>query len=340
MDTHDTYIARKLPLVSLVSTVFIVYPNIAWIPWEMSFLGESDYGGYVLFFMYRFLFFLGFIGFLLRYNLRKIPAAFFKNRLLRNFLISCAAYLVYASISLGVHFCGMRTDCLGSILIFQFFVTCLLCTFIGHTSMLYARQREKEQEIERLRIESLQSRCEALTNQINPHFFFNSLNGISSLIRKKNDENTLMYVNKLSDIFRYILQSDRKGLVSLREELEFIQAFQYVMEVRFANKLAFQVEVEDDQKDVYHLPVLSLLPLVDNVVVHNAIDSEHKMLISIYMDDQRELVVSNPVYPKLVPPETNGTGLKNLENRFLLLMNKQIRIVCDEATFRVYLPLK
>lgn len=339
MDACDNYIARKLPLVSLVSTVFIVYPNIAWIPWEMGFLAEQEYMGYVLFFTYRFLFFLAFIGFLLRYNLRKIPTALFKKRLLRNFLITVVAYLVYASISFGVHFCGMRTDCLGSILIFQFFVTCLLGTFIGHISMLYVRQREKEQEIERLRVESLQSRCEALTNQINPHFFFNSLNGISSLIRKKNDENTLMYVHKLSDIFRYILQSDRRGLVTLREELEFIQAFQYVMEVRFANKLVFKIEVEEDQKDVLRLPVLSLLPLADNVVVHNTIDSEHKMVISICLNEREELVVSNPVYPKLAPPETNGTGLKNLENRFLLLMNKSIRIVCDEETFRVYLPL-
>lgn len=336
----DNYIARKLPLVSLISTVFIVYPNIAWIPWEMGFLEESDYAGYFMFFTYRLLFFMGFISFLLRYNLRKTPTALFLKRLLRNFLITFAAYLVYASISMGVHFCGMRTDCLGSILIFQFFVTCLLCTFIGHISMLYGRQREKEQEIERLRIESLQSRCEALTNQINPHFFFNSLNGISSLIRKKNDENTLIYVHKLSDIFRYILQSDRKGLVTLREELEFIQAFQYVMEVRFANKLVFTIDVDEEQKDLLRLPVLSLLPLADNVVVHNVIDSEHKMVISICLNDRKELVVSNPVYPKLSPPDTNGTGLKNLENRFLLLMDKPIRIACDEETFRVYLPLK
>lgn len=205
--------------------------------------------------------------------------------------------------------------------------------------MLYTRQREKEQEIERLRFENLQSRCDALANQVNPHFFFNSLNGISSLIRKKNDENTLMYVNQLSDIFRYILQSDRKGLVTLREELEFIQSFQYVMEVRFANKLVFAIDVAERQKDLLTLPVLSLLPLVDNVTVHNRIDSEHKMEISIRLNEQSELVVSNPIYPKLSPPDTNGTGLSNLENRFNLLMNKQIRVESDEETFRVYLPL-
>ena len=213
------------------------------------------------------------------------------------------------------------------------------CTLIGHISMLYSTQREKEREIERLRIENLQSRCDALANQINPHFFFNSLNGVQSLIRKKDDEKTLMYVHELSDIFRYILQSDKRGLVTLREELEFIQSFRYVMEVRFANKLIFSIQVDEAMQDKLTLPVLSLLPLVENVTVHNRIDSEHKMEITIRLNEQKELVVSNPTYPKLSPPDTNGTGLRNLESRFTLLMNRQIRIECDENTFRVYLPL-
>ena len=176
-------------------------------------------------------------------------------------------------------------------------------------------------------------------NQINPHFFFNSLNGISSLIRKKNDENTLLYVTKLSDIFRYILQSDKKNLVALSEELAFIEAFQHVMVVRFANKLTFTIEVPEDKRNL-RIPVLSLLPLVENVTVHNIIDSEHRMDILIRLNERMELVVSNPIYPKLTLPDTNGTGLKNLENRFLLLMNKQIRVESDEDEFQVYLPLK
>ena len=125
----------------------------------------------------------------------------------------------------------------------------------------------------------------------------------------------------------------------MREELEFIQSFRYVMEVRFANKLVFSIQVDEVMQDELTLPVLSLLPLVENVTVHNMIDSEHKMEIIIRLNEQKELVVSNPIYPKLSPPDTNGTGLKNLENRFALLMNRQIRIECDENTFRVYLPL-
>lgn len=254
-------------------------------------------------------------------------------------MISAAAYAIFVPLSLLFSFCGAH-DFLGSVLIFQFLVICGISTLLGHIIMLYITQQEKEMEIERLRTENLQSRCDALTNQINPHFFFNSLSGISSLIRKKDDKKTLQYVDELSDMFRYILQSDRKGMVSLREELEFIEAFRFVVEVRFANKLTFTIQIDEAVKDSLTLPVLSLLPLVDNIVVHNRIDADHKMEISICLNEKNELVVANPIYPKLTAPLTNGTGLKNLENRFALLTNRKIRIETNNEKFMVYLPLK
>jgi len=259
-----------------------------------------------------------------------------QKRTLYNLLITAIAYFIYVGIS---SFCCSRADCFTSVLLFQFLVVCIVCTFIGHVSFLYSVQRKKEQEIEHLMIENLESRCNALANQINPHFFFNSLNGLTALIRKKNDEVTLEYVNKLSDVFRYILQSDKKGVVTLKEELEFVQAFRYMMEVRFANKLVFTIDVAEEMLNL-KIPVLSLLPLIDNVVVHNVIDSLHKMEVTIRLNEAQELVVSNPIYPKISPPATNGTGLRNLENRFSLLMNQQIRIEEDGKMYHIYLPLK
>lgn len=335
MDLIDKYITRKLPLISLISAVFIVYPNIACLPWELSFLQGIERTMHMVFFGYRYLFFCILIFIVIRVNLKKIDTLSFQRRFISNLLITFIAYGIYVAISLLFL---TKTDCFGSILLFQFFVVCILCTLLGHISLLTFAQRKKEQEIEQLRIENLQSRCDALTNQINPHFFFNSLNGLTSLIRKKNDENTLTYVNKLSDVFRYILQSDKKGLVTLEEELEFIHSFRYMMEVRFANKLEFIIHVPKNKLS-YKLPVLSILPLIDNVVVHNMIDSEHKMTVTISLNEQNELMVFNPLYPKLCPNLTNGTGLKNLKNRFMLLMNKQIRIENDGKTYAVYLPL-
>jgi LytS/YehU family sensor histidine kinase len=112
-----------------------------------------------------------------------------------------------------------------------------------------------------------------------------------------------------------------------------------MMEVRFANKLTFNISVAGEHLDL-KIPVLSILPLIDNVVVHNMIDSRHKMEVRICLNDRLELVVSNPVYPKLSPSLTNGTGIKNLENRFALMMNKHIRIEDDGTRYTVYLPLK
>lgn len=164
MDSFDKYISRNLPLVSLISAVFIIYPNIACTPWELNSLEPSEYLGFFSYFIYRFLFFWGMIGFLINYNLRQLPTALFRKRLTHNFLFALTGYLFFASVSYTISSHGFHTDFLGSTLISQFFTLCFLCTLVGYISMLYTRQREKEQEIERLRFENLQSRCDALAN--------------------------------------------------------------------------------------------------------------------------------------------------------------------------------
>ena len=336
MKLVEQYSSIKLLLISLLSAILVVYPNIACFWWELSFLDEAAMTPHIQFFFFRYLFFALLLWILLKSNLQKMKLHSIQKRTLYNLLITAIAYFIYVGIS---SFCCSRADCFTSVLLFQFLVVCIVCTFIGHVSFLYSVQRKKEQEIEHLMIENLESRCNALANQINPHFFFNSLNGLTALIRKKNDEVTLEYVNKLSDVFRYILQSDKKGVVTLKEELEFVQAFRYMMEVRFANKLVFTIDVAEEMLNL-KIPVLSLLPLIDNVVVHNVIDSLHKMEVTIRLNEAQELVVSNPIYPKISPPSTNVTGLRNLENRFSLLMNQQIRIEEDGKMYHIYLPLK
>lgn len=336
MPVSATNTTSKLLLISLVSALLIIYPDITWLPWELRFVKENHRPFHLAFFAFRYLFYAAFIFLLIKANLQHIQTSLFKKRLGYNVLLSLAVLLIYGGTS---YLAGIKIRHFGSLVVFQFFVICVLCTLAGYIRMLYTEQRKKEKEIERLKVENLQSRYDALTNQINPHFFFNSLNGLTALIRKNNNTNTLTYVNKLSDVFRYILQSDKKGLVTLAEELAFVEAFRYMMEVRFANKLEYIIAV-DAASLSQHLPVLSILPLLDNVVVHNMIDSDHKMEVRISMNEKNELVVSNPIYPKLTPPATNGTGLGNLANRFVLLMQKQIRIENNNAVFAVYLPLK
>jgi Putative regulator of cell autolysis len=328
---------RTLIIASLIISAFVIYPKIIDLPWELSRIADmSERINHIIFFTYRYLFFCVLIWLLLKVNFFQEKTLDFIKRLLKTFLITIAAYLIYLSISFII---SKRADCFTGLLLFQFVVSCLICGFTGHFYAMYSEQRKKEQEIERLKMENLQSRCDALANQINPHFFFNSLNGLTTLARGDKKEQTLEYIDKLSDVFRYILRSEKKGLVPLEEELRFLDSFRYLYEIRYADKLRFDIRIPEEKKFL-KIPVLSLLPLIENVVKHNMIDRENKMCISVFMSERNELTVSNPVHKKIDQPDKNGIGLSNLTDRFRLLLNKEIRIENEELVFSVYLPLK
>ena len=332
---HHTQI--KLGVFSVIGAFLVTFSNLICIPWEMTFYDESEYMNIYGAYLFRLLFFIGVIWVLLEFNLRGLKYFSFWKRFWGNFAIVAGSYLLFALIC--KLFDVSKIDCTRYSVYVQFLVVFVFSLFFGHIMALYMERHRRELEIERLQAENQRSRCEALANQINPHFFFNSLNSLSALIRKKDEEKTLAFLNKLSDVFRYTLQSDKKELVTLREEIDFVHAFGYMMEVRFANKLSFDIDIKPEALE-WRLPVLSLLPLIDNVVIHNAIDSDHKMEVKIWVNDQDELVVANPIFPKFTPPVTNGTGLANLKNRFTLLMGKNIRVEKDETNFCVYLSLQ
>ena len=338
MGTFDKELSiiKKRPwLFSLIAAFFVAYPNSAWVVCDLEFFVKpNDVVPYVGFFIFRFIYFWLLIWLILQYDFRKVSSIHFGKHLGVNLLITLAGFAIYKLLTLNFWY----FDRFFSILFFQFIVIWLVTSFVSFINVLFDYQLKKEKEIERLQIENLESRCNALTNQINPHFFFNSLNGISSLVRKKNDENTLNYISELSDIFRYILQSEGRSLVKLDDELKFVEAFGHVMQVRYGEKLHIQVDVQNDKREL-QLPVLSLLPLLENAVTHNIIDSEHIMNIIISLDGDDVLKVSNPVYPKLTPPVTNGTGLRNLASRFEMMLGKQIKTSNNGVTYVVSLPL-
>jgi hypothetical protein len=327
---------QMMILFSVITGAFIIYPRIIDLPWELHRLttrGETV--EHVLFFIYRYLFFASLTWILISVNTRRLRQCTFGNRLLRTFLITAFAYMIYVCVSLAT---SKHVDCFTGLLLFQFVVACLICSFSGHVLALYSGQRAQEREIEQLRSENLQSRCEALANQINPHFFFNSLSGLSALVRSNKKQQTLKYIHELSGVFRYILQSEKKGLVTLGEELKFLDSFRYLQEIRYADKLTFGIAVPEERKNAL-IPVLSLLPLIENIVKHNTIDSEHPLHASIFLNPENELVVTNPIHRKIDPPDQHGIGLKNLADRFELLLNRQVNIENRDGYFSVRLPL-
>lgn len=214
-------------------------------------------------------------------------------------------------------------------------LTVLLTMLLLH---LFDKKQEMKLEYEKIKVKQLQSSYSALMGQINPHFFFNSLNGLNSLIRAGEQEKTLEYLEGLSNVFRYILQSNHKTLVSLDEELQFVKAYTYLLGVRYEHKLFFSIQVEETYLRK-KLPILSLLPLIENAVKHNVISKRHPLQIQIYTKSDNWLVILNSIRPKMEETVGHGIGLKNLRERYRMLTGRNIQIANANGCFEVFLPL-
>lgn len=214
-------------------------------------------------------------------------------------------------------------------------LTVMLCVIL-------VRQLRSKQEMmlayEKLKSEKFKSSYNALMGQINPHFFFNSLNGLNALIRGGEKEQTLQYLDELSNVFRYILQSNHKELVSLSEELQFVKAYTYLLSVRYEGKLFFTIQTDPGYL-FWHLPILSILPLIENAVKHNVISKQYPLRIDIFTASEDQVVVSNKIQPKVEDSAGSGIGLKNLWERYRMLTGKDIHISSQKEYFRVALPL-
>ncbi len=217
--------------------------------------------------------------------------------------------------------------------LFIFVITALL----GKVFELVSTQQKMQLENVQLRSENLQNRYDVLLNQINPHFFFNSLNSLSSLVRDGESDNALKYIDELSNIYRYAMQSPGKELVTVAEELESLKAYSYLQQIRFEDKLFIEIDV-DEKANKMLLPVLSLQPLIENVVKHNIISTDSPLTITI-TGNTESITVLNPVRPRQNQRERSGTGLKNLSARYKLLTGHDLLIEKGDVIFSVTLLL-
>ena len=225
------------------------------------------------------------------------------------------------------------------------YLVLLKCTFTLAVSFLYSyiytlifQRQNILLENEQLKSENLTTRYDMLVSQINPHFFFNSLNSLSTLVRENDTQTALTYIDQLSYTFRYILQNSQNTEVPLKEELQSLEAYSYQFKIRYADKLFFDIDIDEEYLD-YTMPPLALQPLIDNAVKHNSITSRHPMHISIRTEDGH-LVVSNPKSPLVEPAPGTGIGLKNLDSRWELVTGENIVIIDTNECFTVKLPLQ
>ncbi len=193
-------------------------------------------------------------------------------------------------------------------------------------------------ENQQLRNENLQTRYNMLISQINPHFLFNSLNSLSMLVRENMNAKALVYIDRMSDTFRYILSSGSSGMTALSQELEFVEAYKYLHEIRYDRKLFVDIEADPAYRE-WLIPSLSLQPLIENAVKHNTITLSKPLKIKIFTDAEGNLVVSNPIQPKMDSSNGTGIGLANLSSRYKLLTGKEITVSDKDGVFTVTMPL-
>lgn len=217
-------------------------------------------------------------------------------------------------------------------------------SFVAVVSILYGaifqllyQKQNIAIENQQLKNENLQTKYNMLANQISPHFLFNSLTSLSMLVRNRHNDKALLYIDKMSDTFRYMLQHGQNDMTTVEHELAFAEAYMYLHLIRYESKLFFEVDV-DEKYLSWKMPGMSLQPLIENAVKHNAITASKPFKISVTTAGPN-LVITNPVIPKLKHDDGTGIGLKNLSSRYILLTGREIRITHTDKEFSVTLPL-
>ena len=199
------------------------------------------------------------------------------------------------------------------------------------------RIRQLQVQAERLEKEAVRSQFDALKNQVNPHFLFNSLSILSSLVEVDSGL-AVQFINRLSKAYRYILEQRDNEQVSLRTELDFITAYTFLLTIRFEDKLFVTIDVPEADRDRYAIAPLTLQLLVENAVKHNRLSEEEPLRVNIALEGGW-LRVSNPLQARPDRVPSTGFGLENITNRYQLLSDQPVWIGEEGGEFVVKLPL-
>jgi two-component system, LytTR family, sensor kinase len=217
----------------------------------------------------------------------------------------------------------------------------ILVTAIQTVKQMFDVLAEKQRvllENEILKREKLSAQFQSLKQQVNPHFLFNSLNTLKSLI-KTNDVNAEEFVIRLSEIYRYILQKDQNDLVTIHEELEILQAYIFMLKARFEDSINVIIQINNEILDKVMLPPFTLQLLIENSIKHNIASLSKPLQIEVYNNGYSRLIVKNKMQPKINIDVSTGIGLENINKRCTYLCGQGIDIVKTETEFIVEIPL-
>lgn len=208
---------------------------------------------------------------------------------------------------------------------------------IYESSYFFGRWKETLIEAEQLKIQHIRSQFEVLKNQVSPHFLFNSLNTLISII-PENPDLAIEFTEKLSKVYRYILQNKDKELVELKNELAFTQSYIFLLKIRFGDNLKVNYKIKEEYKYHFVAP-LTLQMLVENAIKHNIISRDKPLTIDIYVENGNSIIVRNNLQIKNVVKQSTKVGLENIIKRYKYLSNQAVDVISTAGNFIVALPL-
>ncbi|AXY78739.1 histidine kinase [Paraflavitalea soli] len=212
--------------------------------------------------------------------------------------------------------------------------------FIVHVYETFFLVKESENEMlknAQLGRAKVEAELEALKNQIDPHFIFNSLNTLSHLIEEK-PQRARQFNDNLADVYRYILQNKRRELVLLREEMQFLNDYFSLLVIRFENAVRLNMNIPDSLMDQFLIPPISLQVLVENAIKHNEFSEASPLVVNIDLQEE-VLTIHNQVRKKILRKPSSRIGLNNLDERYKLTTGKEIAVTVTDHDFTVSLPV-
>jgi sensor histidine kinase YesM len=223
--------------------------------------------------------------------------------------------------------------------VYNIFVALLYVAIVGslYEGFYYFQSwKEMFQEKELLKREYLQTQLSSLKEQINPHFLFNNFSSLASLVME-DQQKAVKFIDELSSVYRYLLQTNNEPFVTLQEELTFIEHYFHLLKTRFGQGIELDVSVPEHMLNS-QLPPLTLQLLIENAVKHNAVLEEAPLKIDIHVTDD-QVIVENAIRHKSTPAFSSKTGLNNIRQKYKLLGGKQVHVAETGNTFRVSIPL-
>lgn len=269
-----------------------------------------------------------------RFSLKRLIIGFSSSiplTVLMIFILRLVDEVLISKISFGDF---LKTQTFGSY--FQTIITTIIISLIIHVIYLYKTYQETRLKEQKVIAGTANARFESLKNQIDPHFLFNSLNVLSSLI-EENPDNAQKFTASLSKIYRYVLEQKDKELVSLEEELSFAKTYMNLLKMRFENSISYDVVSNVEIQEAKVVP-LSLQLLLENTIKHNIVSENKPLSIKIYIE-KNYLVVENNLQKKEVLSDRRGVGLQNIVNRYALISERKVLVEQTNEFFKVKIPI-